>query len=408
MDIGAVGQAHDRMRIGVFTDSTEPRGTVVHGAELADALVRAGHDVTLFALGKPGAHFFRRTAARLCLLPAAPAPDDLDAAIRQRIAELVRGLSHTSPELDVLHAQDSVAASALLEARRVPGLTCARCPLVRTVHHVERSESLYLRACQERSILEADQLLAVSKSTRDAVKAEFGRTCELVSNGIDADRFSAPSAAERARLRAALGLRWDEFALLSVGGVEPRKNSLRCLAAVARCLEREPRLSWYIAGGASPLGHRNYAACFEHELARLDPAIARRIRRLGELGDDRLRQWYQASDALLCPSLHEGFGLCVLEALATGLPVLSSRRPPFTDWLSQGLALLVDPEDVTAIRAGLDALMTEPFERERRAAAGRHLARRYSWPRSALRHAALYARFARRGPSSTRPSSPCA
>ena len=193
-------------RIGLFTYSTKPRGSVVHAASLAEALTRAGQQVTLFALQRGEQGFFRELACDVCLLPSAEAPADLDALIRQRIAELVSGLERENPALDVLHAQDCLAASALLEARTRPGLALAQSPLVRTVHHVERFESPYLLECQRRSIQHADYVSSVSEATRQAVRNELGRESQRVYNGVDTARFVPAAPSARAALRERLGL----------------------------------------------------------------------------------------------------------------------------------------------------------------------------------------------------------
>ena len=381
-----------KSRIGIFTYSTKPRGSVVHAASLAEALTRAGQQVTLFALQRDSQGFFRSLACDVCLLPAAEAPADVDALIRQRIAEFVSGLERVNPALDLLHAQDCLAASALLDARTRPQLALANGLLVRTVHHVERFESPYLLECQRRSILQADLVLSVSEATRQALANELGTESQCAFNGVDTSHFAPVAAAERAALREGLGLAPDEFVVLSVGGVEERKNSLRCLGAFAQLAARLPRALWVVIGGASILDHRAYQARFDRQLAALAPGTRERIRRLGSVSDAELRSWYAAADVLLCPSEQEGWGLCVLEAMASELPVVVSRRPPFTEYVSDGEGLLVDPTDATAITAALARLARDPAWRARLGAAGRRTAARFSWTRAAERHIELYQR----------------
>src|SRR6185503_9708698 len=130
--------------------------------------------------------------------------------------EFLSGLTAADPELDLLHAQDCLAANALLRARASGRLALSHSPLLRTVHHVERFESAYLRECQRRSILEADLLLSVSEATRQAVRAEFGRESLPVSNGVDCEQFIALPAAQRQAARAGLELAADDFVVLSV------------------------------------------------------------------------------------------------------------------------------------------------------------------------------------------------
>jgi len=378
-------------RIGLFTYSTRPRGSVVHAACLAEALTRAKYDVTLFALNRGEQGFFRELSCEVQLFPAGEAPAQLDALIEQRIGEFLHGLEASSPELELVHAQDCLAANALLRARGSGRLALARSLLVRTVHHVERFESEYLLECQRRSILEADLLLSVSETTRQAVRAEFGRDSALVYNGVDCEQFVPLPAAQRDAVRAGLGLAPEDFVVLSVGGVEQRKNSLRCLAAFAALQQQQPRAVWVVVGGASILDHREFQGRFEAELARLAPATRQRIRRPGCVSDAELRRWYQASDTLLCPSEQEGWGLCVLEAMASELPVIVSSCPPFTEYVSEQTGILVEPTATPAIARALGCLARDPERCAQLGSAARRLAERFSWSRSATQHAEAYA-----------------
>ena len=133
-----------RRSVGLFTYSTLPRGSVVHAAALADALVELGWDATLYALDKDGRGFFRPLRARLRLVPAAPAPATTSELVRLRARELADFLARQPPDHDLLHAQDCLSANGLLAARA----RGAGAPLVRTVHHVERFEDPNLAACQ--------------------------------------------------------------------------------------------------------------------------------------------------------------------------------------------------------------------------------------------------------------------
>jgi glycosyltransferase-like protein len=378
-------------RIGMFTYSTQPRGSVVHAACLSEALVKRGHDVTLFALSKNGGRFFRDVACPLELIPAAEAPQEMDALIAQRIRELAAGLEALAPELDVLHAQDCLVASALLEARRrQPAL--ARCPLVRTVHHVEQFESPYLTECQRHSVLAADLLLSVSRATADDVVRAFGRRSELVPNGVDIERFAGPPTRPRAEALLALGQPGNARVVLSVGGVEPRKNSRRCLEAMARVFREVPDALWIIAGGASVLDHRAYRDAFDADLAALPASIQRRVVRTGTLHDRELTELYQIAHVLLGASKHEGFGLSVLEGMAAALPVVVPRQPPFTEYVPPHAASFVDPTSPSDIAAALLELLGDPELCTRLGRLGPDVARTFSWERSADRHAQLYAR----------------
>ncbi len=372
------------LSIGIYTYSTRPRGSVVHALGLADALHLQGHDVTVYALSKGAEPFFRSTPCRVELLPAAEAPSDAQSLIRQRIAEFVDGVRRSGARHDIHHAEDCLAANALLAVRAELGS-----PVVRTVHHVERFENPYLLECQRRSIEETDELFSVSDLTRREVRAEFKRDSKRVFNAVDLARFSKPPI-EPGALRERFGITAAERIVLSVGGVEPRKNSLRALAALAEIARREPRFCWLLAGGASIWDHAEYRQRFEAALAELPSELRARIRITGVLSEAELTSLYLASDVLLCPSQQEGFGLCVLEALAARTVVVASDAAPFDEYLDADSACLVDPESVADIAAGLARALTDVPLRHRLQRGGLLRARQHSWESSAAQHVQHY------------------
>jgi glycosyltransferase-like protein len=387
--------------IGIFTYSTRPRGSVVHACYLAESLAERGHDVTLYALSKAGDELYRELSCPVVLLPAEPAPADPERLIRQRIVEVVSGLRRVRPRHDVYHAEDCLAASGLLEARAELGGGY----IVRTLHHLEHFSSAYLQACQTRSILDADGVACVSRVSQRDVERALGRRCPIIGNGVDVARF----AQRLPRVEEALRRRWasepGELVVLSVGGVEPRKNSLIALFGMVEVLRREPRARWLIAGGSSIWEHDAYRRQFAEELARLPEELRSRIVELGPVGEDELTALYRMSQVLLCASLQEGFGLCVLEALASGAAAVVSRCEPFTEYLDDSCASFVEPASPTQIGNAVGELLQQPALRARRADAGLARARRHSWQRVALEHERLYMELERETPIAWRSQS---
>jgi len=370
--------------IGLYTYSTLPRGSVVHAAHLADALHDAGWDVTLYALDKDGRGFFRPLRARLRLIPATPAPPTTAELVRVRSTELADHLLRHGIRHDVHHAEDCLVASGLLAARAAGHPVT----LARTIHHVEAFTDPYLARCQERSIREAALRLTVSVTAQQDVRAHFGLPCTIVGNGVDVDRFRIVDAGRvatwRARLDAASPI------VLAVGGVEERKNTLGLLQAFARLRLRHPAAQLVLAGGATVLDHGAYRAAFEAERAALPPATRAAVRELGVVADDDVPALYRLADVVALPSLHEGFGLAALEALAAGTPVVVSNQAPFTEFLTTDCATFVEPRSAPAIADGLHAaLAATPARRD----LGRRVALEHSWARVAARHAAAYERI---------------
>jgi glycosyltransferase-like protein len=384
-----------RLSIGIFSYSTKPRGSVVHAASLAEALARRGHDVTLYVLDKDGQGFYRSfdsglheqgrgpraCGVKLAFMPAGPAPSAQEALIAQRVDEVASFVTRHRPRHDVVHAEDCLVASGLLAARTNLGSAL----LVRTVHHVEHFESAYLEACQERSIKQAELCLSVSRATREAVLAQYGVEAKVIENGVDVRRFGGVPPEAAWALRQRLGVPEQAQLVLSIGGVEPRKNSLRALEAFVRARKARPDLCWVIAGGASIYEHADYRAEFDARLERLPERERAAIVRTGVLGDDEMPLLLKGAQVLLHPSLQEGFGLCVLEAMAAGTPVVVSHGPPFDEFLDDTCAERVDASSPVDIARGL--LLALSFG-ARSVPVARARAREFSWERCAARHEA--------------------
>lgn len=389
-------RAGRRVSVGLYTYSTLPRGSVVHTAHLADALGLAGCEVTVYALDKDGRGFFRPLRrARLCLIPVAPGPATTAELVRLRAAEIAAYLARHAPVHDLDHAEDCLTASGLLAAR-ARGREVA---LVRTVHHVERFDDPHLARCQERSIREADLRLTVSRAVAADVDRSFGVACPVVGNGVDLERFLRADAARVAAWRGRLGA---GPLVLAVGGVEERKNTLATLRAFARLRQTYPRARLWILGGATVLDHGAYRRAFEAVRDELDPEARAAVVELGVVPEEEVPALFHLADVVALPSLHEGFGLAALEALAAGTPLVASDRPPFTEFLDVDCAILVDPHSERAIAEGLLGALAGPVPD--RMARGRQRARAHSWTAVAAHHLSEYerildhARDALRGP----------
>jgi glycosyltransferase-like protein len=382
------------LSVGLYTYSTLPRGSVVHTAHLAEALADAGCDVTVYALDKDGRGFFRPLqGARLRLIPAAATPASTAELVRVRAHEMADYLERHAPRHDIDHGEDCLTTSGLLAARA----RGRRTTLVRTIHHVERFRDPFLAECQTRSIRQVDRLLTVSRTTAEEVARIFGSTAALVGNGVDVDRFvcldAGRVAACRARLAGLAGHRNVQPGpvVLTVGGVEERKNTLALLGAFVRLRDTHPAAQLWIVGGATVLDHGAYRRGFEAARAALDPAAREAVIELGVVAEDDLPALYHLADVVALPSLQEGFGLAALEALAAGAPLVASDGPPFTEFLDAGCATLIDPRSEEAIARGLAAALASHTAVRR--VRGRERARAHSWAAVAARHISEYERM---------------
>ena len=382
------------LRIALLTHSVHPRGGVVHTLELANALHEAGHRVTVMAPALPGQSMFRPVRGELQLVPAQPtAPNDLVETVASRIDAYQH---HLEPLLqrrhfDVLHAQDPIGANALATLQQ-RGLIDG---FVRTVHHLDSFSDPRLVAWQQRGFEAAQQVLCVSRLWRDVLAQAHGIDAALVHNGVDCQRYSRQADASDARVAVRYGLRGGARAqapvFLSVGGIEERKNTVRLLEAFIALRAELPQAQWVIAGGASLLNHDACVAEFKDKLAAsgLDIGPGQAIVLTGPVADADMPALYRAADVMVMPSLREGFGLVVLEALACGTPAVVSAIAPFTEHLSDADCCWADPLDPRSIARAMRGALAP----ERAAALARQtpeVCLRHSWPASAARHVALY------------------
>lgn len=187
----------------------------------------------------------------------------------------------------------------------------------------------------------------------------------------------------------------DSGYLLTVGTLEPRKNYLRLLLALEQAWARDAAPDWML------VARRGWD--YEEFLVRLDSSRFRhRVRWVESLPDAELLRAYQGALAFVFPSMHEGFGLAVLEAMACGVaPVVSVKTA--AAWLAGQSAMLVEPRDVDSICEGIERIVSSTPWRRQAAAVALQRAREFSWQRCAketmaVYHAAIksYARHAER------------
>lgn len=377
--------------VALLTYSTKPRGGVVHTLELAEALADLGVPVRVVALGDPAVGFFRPVRAPVTLVPGPAGAADLEAKVAGSIDCLEAVLTEVvaaTPGV-VLHAQDCISARAAARVRDAAG-ECV--PVVRTVHHVDDFTSRVLLDCQRAAILEPDVVLAVTEVWREILAADYGVAPSVVPNGVDVTRYADGSPARAAELRASVGAT-DRPLLLAVGGLEPRKGSDNLVRAVAAARRRSglaPILA--VLGGHSFQDYRAYHDAVLAELPGLGLELGRDVVEVGTVPDADMPAWYRAADALAFPSVKEGFGLAVLEAMSAGVPVVTSDLPVFREYLVAGRdALLVPVGDVGALADALLAVLTDDRLRAALVAAGHAVAQRFTWAASARRHLEVYA-----------------
>jgi glycosyltransferase involved in cell wall biosynthesis len=208
-----------------------------------------------------------------------------------------------------------------------------------------RAHRLYYSALIRASIRRADVILTNSEYSRREIVSKLGvdpSKVRKITLGVEraplADRAQIADALRRYELRL-------PFAI-ALGSTEPRKNNARVIEAVRRLRAYHPDLQLAIAGS-------NWRGrTFEPGL--LDD----RVRLLGYVSDDDLMLLMQSAEMLVFPSLHEGFGFPVIEAMALGVPVVTSNVTALPE-VAEGAALLVNPNDVDDIAAAMKRILVD-------------------------------------------------
>ena len=218
----------------------------------------------------------------------------------------------------------------------------------------------------------ARQVIVPSAATQRDLEREYGvspRRVRVIHHGVDDDLAPLTDPGTLAETRERYGIQGDY--LLYVGTLQPRKNVGRLVEAFRRCRERSGMaLTLVLAGQPGWL-----LGTIESHIADLAALLS------GAL-------------AFVFPSLHEGFGLPVLEAMACGTPVLTSSTSSLPE-VAGDAGLLVDPLDLEALTAGLCRLVQEPELRQTLSRRGLERATRFTWSRcaretlSVLREAAM-------------------
>jgi alpha-1,3-rhamnosyl/mannosyltransferase len=171
--------------------------------------------------------------------------------------------------------------------------------------------------------------------------------------------------------------------LLVVATLEPRKNLLRLVNSYSRLPEALRRRHPLVIAGA-----RGWLT--EALERRLEPLErSGQTRRLGYISQEDLPLLYAGAWAFAFPSLYEGFGLPLLEAMRSGIPVLTANRSSLPE-VAGDTAILVDPEDVDAIAAGLERLLTDEAWRALAVERGLRQAQPFSWARCVEETVAVY------------------
>jgi D-inositol-3-phosphate glycosyltransferase len=368
----------------------ETGGMNVYVRELARELGRAGVCVDVFTRSQnPAIPRVVRLAdrARVIHLPAGPQTPMPRERVHAHLHEFVEGVeawrAADGVEYDLVHAHYWLSGVVGLALRDRWGV-----PLVQMFHTLaalkngagvaaEREPALRVRE-ERRIVAAADRLVAANAIERaglvTACDADLARVA-VIPCGVDTDLFTPGDAAAA---RAALGLDGGPL-LLYVGRIAPIKGLDTLLDAVG-CLRgagSPARLA--VIGGEADEPVEGHEAHVRRRAAALGLGDA--VRFVGAQPQERLRDWYVATDVTVLPSLYESFGMVALEAMACGSPVVASRVGGLPSTVRDGLTGLLVPEgDPCALAETVTRVLGDGALRWRLGREGQRWAARHRWP----------------------------
>ena len=254
--------------------------------------------------------------------------------------------------------------------------------------HIPLRRSAAFKNFVLRSIRSSDAVLTPSAATRDHIRTivpSVAADClHVVPYGISPS-FFVRSPEDTARESRRLNL--PESYILAVGTIEPRKNLGRLIDSYLWLVENHQICEHLVIAGR--LGWN-----YEDILAKLEaPALRGRVHRIGFVPAGDLPWYYAAAKVCAYPSIQEGFGFPPLEAMACGVPVVSSDSSSLAENLD-GAAILAPPEDTRALAHALLRLISDPSLHARTREAGLARAARFSWDETARRTIEVYKRVA--------------
>lgn len=359
-------------------------GRIVRGQIEALIALNPGYDLRLFVAGP--VNEVQRAQAPLPLYTTPISERNLVRIWHRLDIGFPRVEWFTGGPLDLFHATDFVLAPTrarhkLLTIHDLAFLFYPDAALP-SLHH-------YLNVAVPRSVRRADGIIADSYHTAHDLTKQWGVPPErivVVQGGVDHNHFRPvqdPQQQQQVRKRYAIG---DRPFILALSRLEPRKNFARLIEAFA------------LARAEANLPHRLVIAgskgwLYEAIFRRVDELrLQEHVHFTGFVDDADLPALYSAAEFFAYPSLYEGFGLPIVEALACGTPVLTGDNSCLPEAGGPG-ALYVKAEEVHSIAEGLVRLATDEALRHQLREAGLQHAAQFTWERSARRLLEAYERF---------------
>ncbi len=365
------------MKIAIVSQSYYPRfgGVTEHVHHTAEELIRRGHDVRIitsrFRGDVPDPEYVDRVGYNV-LLPFNKAFVDFTVGLtlKRNLRELF-----ARHDFDVVHTHCPISPSLPILA-----IQAASCPQVGTFHSTGGTGVLVdtFRNFLTKVVDKLDARIAVSRTAADTAKLIFPGDYRIIPNGVDIERFS-PTVPMFDAWRDP-----DRVNLLFVGRLDPRKGVQVLIDAMPEVMQRTHGRARLIVIGDSYLRARYEAS--------VPAAVRDHVWFLGHVPKADLPRWYRTGDIFVSPaSGNESFGIVLLEAMASGCPVVASDIPGYRSVVQPDVnGMMFTPGSSASLADTLVRLVNDPERRQVLAQRGRSRALEFAWPRVTDQIEAVY------------------
>jgi glycosyltransferase involved in cell wall biosynthesis len=332
-----------------------------------------GMEITLFSLKRRDSpcsskKFYRETSVPVAVFEFTW-HDDIKERLRAMTEAFIDGLPR---DFDIYHAQDCVCDTAL---QLLAAEEAIPSPTVRTVHHVEGFQDAYLNKCEMTALLGNTVKITVSEYWKEQLYNKNGLDSIVIYNGVDTGRFGKTTPPR-------------EPFVLFVGGMESRKG-LEFAIQTLEILVKKGRGLNLVAIARPGFRGIESRAWFDHLIERCNLAGRVEIHEL--IDDEELIRLYSTASVFFLPTRMEGWGLSIMEAMASGCPVVSTPVGGVTELVHSGEnGLLVPVGDVHGFAEAIEQLLDDKALRDRLCTAAKETVKRFSWDISAEKTIELY------------------
>lgn len=266
-----------------------------------------------------------------------------------------------------------------------------RKPYVVTIHDIgplthpqyfTKKDQWFMKASLKQALNKSSAMICVSQATANAVESyslgNYGKSVterlHVIHEGVDEVFFKAPKEESITDIHLVESLLDMPF-VLTVGSISPRKNLQTVLESFSKLKDELPNHQLITVGGNG----WDYSLIKDKVKAL---GLEERVHFLGYVSDDLLRLLYRRAVVFVYPSLFEGFGLTVLEAMACGCPVITSNTTSLPE-VSGDAAILIEPQDFNALSDSIVLVSKNKEKREKLIAKGIQRAKTFTWNKAA-------------------------